>query len=190
MLSAGRGVCLGRLQRGGTHTIPWTGTRGYKGRGLPSFVSIFTFVLLLILPLQGSAWPHEGMETETGFAVVTVTQTDGWINNRAADVKSSSSTDQLTAAVSAAFGAELKEDPGSPGSELRDKVRERQAFISTDSGRYPSRKSWQSASVEEMMPATPGFAVLGVPLSLACRYCLLFSPSPIGELVLWAMPGP
>ena len=58
MLSAGRGVCLGRPQRGGTHTIPWTGTRGYRGRGLPSFVSIFTFVLLLILPLQGSAWPH------------------------------------------------------------------------------------------------------------------------------------
>ena len=97
--------------------------------------------------------------------------------------------------MSAAFGAELKEDPGSPGSELRDKVRERQpagsgAFISTDSGRYPSRKSWQSASVEEMMPATPGFAVLGVPLSLAGCYCLLFSPSPIGELVLWAVPGP
>ncbi|XP_059916564.1 inactive serine protease PAMR1 [Gadus macrocephalus] len=59
MLSAGRGVCLGRPQRGGTHTIPWTGTRGYRGRGLPSFVSIFTFVLLLILPLQGSAWPHD-----------------------------------------------------------------------------------------------------------------------------------
>ncbi|CAL8291422.1 unnamed protein product [Boreogadus saida] len=72
-------------------------------------------------------------------------------------------------------------------SELRDKVRERQpagsgAFISTDSGRYPSRKSWQSASVEEMMPATPGIAVLdyrygfsdhcpGPEWSVMCRNC-------------------
>ena len=58
MLSAGREVCLGRPQNGGTHTVSWTGTHGCRSRGLPSFVSIFTFVLLLILPLQGSAWPH------------------------------------------------------------------------------------------------------------------------------------
>ncbi|CAL8359732.1 unnamed protein product [Lota lota] len=59
MLSAGRGVCLGRPHHGGTHTVPWTGTRGCRSRGLPSFVAIFTFVLLLTLPLQGSAWPHD-----------------------------------------------------------------------------------------------------------------------------------